>query len=158
MADSRLENYFDGTIRSLTFTSLASLASAAAAESLKFDNSSLKMLAADIEVTIKSGTSPSGFCTVYMAPSLDGTVFPGGATGADAGITAQADNLIRIGSVGNMTTTSTVYKKIMSLEAPYGLQLPPYFSIIVVNSTGATLFASGSSVRILPKKISAIAV
>lgn len=162
MADSILQGYFNPTISTLTWTSLASLGNSAtvAAECLKVDNSANLFLGADLELTIKSHASstPNGYVTIYMAASIDNSVFPGGAAGTDSGPTVQTENLTRIGSVF-LSVANTTYKRVLCMEAGYGgMRLPPYFSLIAVNQSGFALAASGSSARFVGSKVKALGV
>jgi hypothetical protein len=96
--------------------------------------------------TAASATSATGIVNVYGAGSYDGQHFGDTVTGTNAAVTLTAPP--NIGVLGNGTinavANSTVYNSnAMSLAAAFNGTLPPYWSIVIENKTGATLLAAG---------------
>jgi hypothetical protein len=145
-----IKQKFGASAQALTIT-LTSLASAAGRESTAVDNSS--NLYSDVLIMVKSrtgasGTSSTGYMTVYAYGSVDGgSTYSGNATGSDAGITPQ--NMNSIGRI-DMVANSTNYRSpIMSLAAAFGGVMPERWGVVIVNNTGATIDGTGSNHAVL---------
>lgn len=124
----------------LTIT-LASLANGSGRASTSRDNSTGKYLSADIRVQITtgaSGTSATGYVSVYLIRSEDGTEFDDGFSGTDGAYTPV--NALLLGTI-NAVANSTTYHKVFD-TAELGLSLPVEWCIGIVNSTGGTLSAT----------------
>lgn len=124
----------------LTIT-LASLANGSGRASTSRDNSTGKYTSADIRVQITtgaSGTSATGYVSVYLIRSEDGAEFDDGFAGTDGAYTPV--NAILLGTI-NAVANSTAYHKVFD-TAELGLSLPVEWCIGIVNSTGAALSAT----------------
>lgn len=131
--------------QSITIT-LASLANAATVLSSAINNSSTLYIGADVQIKFKTGAAVSGSGTldVYMVRSLDGT-----GTLYDDGVAATAiliDNF-------PATVSATTQVVSMSIEV-----LPSRWKLMVVNSTGDALDASGANFSVIfeGKKLSTV--
>lgn len=144
-----------GSKTSITITP-GTLANGAARQSASVNNTSGLLLDALVTVTVKSpssGIQTGAVVNVYVAGSLDGTAWPGqgsgnadGVTGSDAAITMQnPTNLILLGSVNVQTNSSTIVSSPLSVAAAFGGTMPPYWSVVLDNQTGAAL-VSGTTV------------
>ena len=128
-----------------TFTcSLASLANSTAGvgrQSTVIDNSSGLYVDALVTIKIKtggSGTSATGFITVYAFGTTDGgTTYTDNAGASDAGLTVSASRVI--GTFPAVANATTYVSQQMSVAAAFGGKLPAKWGIVVVNSSGGTL-------------------
>lgn len=115
---------------------LASLANASGRGSNAIDNTSNKDLLAKVFLQIKTGASgvvASGYVSVYLIGSADGTNYDDSFAGSDAAYTPVNARLVGyISAVANATT----YQKTFNLE-DQGIELPQKFAIGVYNNTGA---------------------
>lgn len=136
-----------GPSTAITIT-LASLASASARQSSVVDNSSNLFLDVLVYVAAKlqSGSPSSDKALyVYAYGSEDGTNYTDNATGSDAAITLRVPNNLRpIGVISAPDSGALTYKSNpMSLAAAFGGVIPRKWGIVVLNSTGITLSATG---------------
>lgn len=125
------------TAASATIT-IASLASGSGRASTAIDNTSNLDISSDIRVKIKtgaSGTSSTGYVSVYLLRSEDGTSFDDAFGGTDAAYTPV--NALLLGTI-SATANATTYAKVFDL-AELGITLPAKWAIGIVNSTGGTL-------------------
>jgi hypothetical protein len=131
--------------QSITIT-LASLANAATVLSSAIDNSSTLYIGADVQIKFKTGAAVSGSGTldVYMVRSLDGT-----GTLYDDGVAATATLIDNFPA----TVSATTQVVSMSIEV-----LPSRWKLMVVNSTGDALDASGANFSVIfeGKKLSTV--
>lgn len=131
--------------QSITIT-LASLANAATVLSSAIDNSSTLYIGADVQIKFKTGAAVSGSGTldVYMVRSLDGT-----GTLYDDGVAATATLIDNFPA----TVSATTQVVSMSIEV-----LPLRWKLMVVNSTGDALDASGANFSVIfeGKKLSTV--
>lgn len=124
----------------LTIT-LASLANGSGRASTARDNSSGKYLSADIRVQVTtSGTSATGYVSVYLIRSEDGTEYDDAFGGTDAAYTPI--NAILLGTI--LTPATATYHKVFD-TAELGLSLPVKWAIGVVNSSGNALSATAGN-------------
>ena len=128
---------------SLTIT-LASLANGSGRASTAIDNSTNKFISADIRVKVKtnsSGTSSTGYCSIYLVRSDDGTNFDDSFGGTDGALTVKNALLL-----GTMITNAnaTTYQMVID-TSELSLTLPAKWSIAVVNNSGASLDGTGSN-------------
>lgn len=125
------------TTDTLTIT-IASLANGSGRASTAIDNTSLLDITADVGIKIKTnaaGTSSTGYVSVYLIRSYDGTTYDDVFGGTDGAYTPV--NALFLGTIA-ATANATTYVKTFDL-AEYGLTLPKKFAIGIVNSTGAAL-------------------
>jgi len=131
--------------QSITIT-LASLANAATVLSSAINNSSTLYIGADVQIKFKTGAAVSGSGTldVYMVRSLDGT-----GTLYDDGVAATATLIDNFPA----TVSATTQVVSMSIEV-----LPSRWKLMVVNSTGDALDASGANFSVIfeGKKLSTV--
>ena len=146
MANRKL-NY--GTRAAVTIT-LASLANAAYRESNEIDNSSTLAIDAMLAGKVTTGTSPTTATsiTIYVSASDGTTARPGNLTGSDAGVTPAGEQtqweIGRIIAVDN-TSNHTYEWCIPSVAALFGGILPKKYSVVVLNSSGVALNATGGN-------------
>ena len=117
---------------------LASLANGSGRAMTAVDNSTNKFISADIRVKVKtgaSGVSSTGYVSVYLVRSEDGTNFDDSFGGTDAAFTQQ--NAILLGVMSTVANATTYQKTFDTNEL--GITLPAKWSIAVVNNSGAAL-------------------
>jgi hypothetical protein len=124
----------------LTIT-LASLANGSGRCSTALDNTSNLDITADVGVKVTtSGTSATGYVSVYLVRSYDGTSYDDAFGGTDGAFTPI--NAYFLGTIAT-PATSTYYKTFDLGE--YGLTLPKKWAIAIVNSTGNALTATAGN-------------
>jgi hypothetical protein len=133
---------------SFTITIDAGLDTAQVRESTAVDNSTNLYDDAMVYVALKThaSTAPTGdkACSVYAYGSSDGTNFNDFITGSDAETVLVSPTNLRLIGVVSMPTANTVYKQVIgSVALAFGGVLPPKWGIAILNSTGATLNATG---------------
>jgi len=131
------------TADTMTIT-LASLANAAGRAGTAIDNTGNKDITAKVFVKVKtgpSGVSTTGYVSVWLIGSADGTNYDDGFGGTDAAYTPVNARLL-----GYLSTTAnaTTYQKTFNLE-DQGIELPKKFSIGIYNNSGAALDATASN-------------
>jgi hypothetical protein len=141
-----IKNAYEST-DTMTIT-LASLASGAGRAGTAIDNTTNKDLLAKVFVKVKtggSGVSSTGYVSVWLIGSADGTNYDDGFAGTDAAYTPVNARLL-----GYLSTTAnaTTYSKTFNLE-DQGLELPQKFSIGIYNNSGAALDSSASNHAVL---------
>lgn len=138
-----------GTRTALTIT-LASLGNAAYRESTEVDNSSTKAVDGILHGKITTGTSPTvnTSITVYVAGSDGTTARLGNMTGTDSTITPAGEQtqfeIARIITC-DATSNHTYEFFVGSIAALFGGVMPKKFSVIVLNSSGVALNATGGN-------------
>lgn len=144
-----IELQYGGSGQTTTFT-LNSLGSASVRASTAIDNSTTLFEDILVQLTIASnsaGVSATGIVNVYATGSTDGGATYGeGATGTDGSLTLSSPpNLTLIATI-NVNQTSHTYKSSpISVARAFGGTLPQKIVIVVQNSSGAALAASGNS-------------
>jgi len=121
----------------LTIT-IASLANSSGRCSTALDNTSNLDITADVGVKVKtnaSGTSATGYVSVYLVRSYDGTSYDDAFAGSDAAFTPV--NATLLGTLNTVANATTYYKTFDVGEL--GLTLPQKWAIAIVNSSGAAL-------------------
>ena len=136
-----------GSRTALTTSALNSLANNTyvSAGTITFIASTLVSLTSKIEVEVTPGTvsAGNGGVIVFARISMDGTNF---TTGPVSGTTATDEpNLVYVGTVP-CNTNATLQRGNFDLASACGGTLPYAAQIIVKNSTGAALAASGHAV------------
>lgn len=142
------QNFIGNVTATIT---LASLANGSGQASTAIDNSSDLAISADIRVKIKTGASSTvatGYVSVYLVRSDDGTNFDDGFGGSNASYTPV--NAVLLGTV-NAVANATTYTKVFD-TAELGLSLPTKYCIGIVNSTGGTLDSTGGNHSITVEK------
>lgn len=137
--------------QSLTIT-LTSLASTAARASTAVNNTSTLYQDVYLFVTINTAAaavSATGYVNVYGYGSVNnGTTYPEGITGTDAGVTLTSPpNLVLLAQLNANTNGATKTFGPFSFCRNYGLdRLPAYWGIVITNQTGAAFGAVNGSV------------
>lgn len=136
-----------GSRTTLTTTALNSLGNGTyiSAGTITFISATLVSLTSKIEVEVTPGTISVGNSgvIVFAKISMDGTNF---TTGPETGTTATDEpNLIYVGSIP-CNTSSTQQRGNFDLASACGGTLPYAAKIIIRNTTGASLAASGNAV------------
>jgi hypothetical protein len=149
-----------GSVQTMTVTNLHSLASSATGgwQSAEVDNTTNEYLDALVQVKLDfANTAPANSkgCYVYAAGGLETGVLSNPASGSEGTITlldvtANAQNLRLIGFVPYTTADEVVESSPMSVAAAFGGVLPPFWSLAIINHSGAALAASGNTVKWTP--------
>lgn len=129
--------------------SIASLAAQSGRESASIDNTTNLYLDALVQVKTKmGGTGPLNDKAIYIyaAGSDDsGTTWPDTVTGSDAAITVNSPTQLRLIGTIFVPTASTAYiSEPCSVAAAFGGQLPPKWSIVIVNSSSVLDSTAGN--------------
>jgi hypothetical protein len=138
-----------GTRVALTIT-LASLGNGSYRESTEVDNTSTLAIDGVLHGIIAAGTSPTNgnTITVYVAGSDGTTTRVGNLTGTDSTITpAGEQSQFEIARVIPVDATSNHSYEfyVGSIAALFGGVMPKKFSVIVLNSSGVALNATGGN-------------
>jgi hypothetical protein len=116
----------------------ASLANGSGRACTAVDNHTNLDLDAIVHIKVKtgaSGVSSTGYISVYLVKSLDGTLWDDGFGGSDAGFTPSAATfLFSFPAIANATTYQGSERLSKVLD-----RLPYKFSIAIVNNSGAAL-------------------
>lgn len=117
---------------------IASLANGSGRCSTAIDNSTNLYITSDIGVKVKTnaaGTSATGYVSVYLVRSYDGTTYDDGFGGTDAAFTP-----VNALFLGTLTTTAnaTTYYKVFDI-GEVGMTLPKKWAVAIVNNSGAAL-------------------
>jgi hypothetical protein len=143
---SAIKNAYE-TTDTMTIT-LASLANASGRAGTAIDNTTNKDLLAKVFVKVKtggSGVSSTGYVSVWLIGSADGTNYDDAFAGTDASYAPVNARLLGyLSTIANATT----YQKTFHLE-DQGLELPQKFSIGIYNNSGAALDSSASNHAVL---------
>lgn len=128
---------------------LTSLANAALRQSAVVDNATNKYIDALLGGSIQVGTSPTANNTisVFVYGTHDGTLYTGGASGSDAAYTNAEESLFRLVSIIPVTATSNkdwIFGPVSVAQA-FGGVMPSKWGVVVLNSTGAALNATGTN-------------
>jgi hypothetical protein len=128
------------TTDTLTIT-LASLANGSGRCSTALDNTTNLDITADVGVKVTpSSATATGYVSVYLVRSYDGTSYDDAFAGTDGAFTP-----INSTFLGIIATPSTsAYYKTFDL-GEYGLTLPKKWAIAIVNNSGSALTATGGN-------------
>lgn len=149
-----------GAVQTMTVTGLQSLASSATAgwQSNQVDNTTNQYLDALVQVVLDfANTAPANSrgAYVYAAGGLETGVLSNPASGTQGAITlldvtANAQNLKLIGFIPYTTQDEVAESSPMSVAAGFGGILPPFWSVVIVNHSGAALASTGNTVKWVP--------
>jgi hypothetical protein len=147
MADIRAKY---GTSNQAVTITLASLTNNSSRQSTAITNATNEFLDALVQVKIRtgaSGTSTTGVIEVFVYASADGgTTYTDGVTGTDGAFTPTSpSNLRPLGAINAVANATTYIGGPWSVAQAFGGTLPERWGIVVKNSTGATLDATGSN-------------
>ena len=147
MAD--IKQKYGTSAQALTIT-LASLANSSLRQSTYVDNATLVFLNALVTASItlaSSGVSSNGVINIYAYGSTDGgTSYSSGASGSDASYGAEKLNLLLVASL-DANTNSEVVSTTFDIASAFGGVMPERWGLVVENSTGAALSATGHSIK-----------
>lgn len=135
----------------ITLASLANSTVGVGRASTVIDNTSTLAEDALLSLTLvsaSSGVSATGYVGIYLYGTADGgSNYTESATGSDAGITlTQPSNALLIATVNVVAVSKTYKVGPFAICKSTGLyMLPQKWGIILVNSSGAALAASGHS-------------
>lgn len=120
---------------------LASLANGAGRCSTAIDNTTNLFITADVGVKVTtSGTLSTGYVSVYLVRSYDGTSYDDAFGGTDGAFTP-----INATFLGTISTPATsTYYKVFDL-AELGITLPKKWAIAIVNNAGNALTATAGN-------------
>lgn len=144
-----VEKWNAGTITTLASTELNSLANAASALGVEFNNTVDDYLYGVFELTVTFGTNPTAGRTVdlYIIPAIDGTNYATTITGASG--YAQSNSyagsfpLQAVTTLQRLNVGGTGYRGL--------LYLPPVkFKAMLINNAGVAFPASGSTLKMVP--------
>ena len=129
---------------------LASSTTGVGRASTAVDNTTNTFVDALVSVKLKtgsSGTSTTGYATVYAYGTTDGgTTYTEGATGTDAGITlTQPTNAKPIGVLNLVANATTYAAGPFSVAKAFDGILPDHWGVIIVNSSGGALDITAAS-------------
>jgi hypothetical protein len=137
------------TTDTLTIT-LASLGNNSGRASTKIDNTTMKAIDGKVYVKIRTGAtvSTTGYVSVWLLSSFDGTNFDDNFGGTDGGFTPTNSRLL-----GYITanTANTTFTGVFHLDA-LGFQLPPYFSIGIYNASGGALDSTAGNHSVIVQR------
>lgn len=97
--------------------------------------------------------TPTGYMELYALGSNDGTIYSGDTSYSGTGASY---TLASAGKTGNMNflgivdpiAASSTRQGVFSLASAFGGRVPPFWTVVVLNNTGATALASsGSTVK-----------
>ena len=139
-----------GTNNQTITCSVASLATGTAQQSTAIDNTSNVFLDALVAAQIKaasSGVSANGTVTIYAYGTVDGgTTYSDGASGTDGSITLTVPpNMRPIGTINLVANSQVAHGGPFSVAAAFGGVLPDHWGIVVLNSSGNALDATGGN-------------
>lgn len=146
-----------GAVQTLVTTALQSLASSATAgwQSAQVDNTGTIYIDALVQVVLDfANTAPANdkVAYVYVAGGLTTGVLSNPASGVEGAITlldvtANAQNLRLLGVIPYTTADEVAESSPMSVANAFGGVMPNFWSVIVVDYSGAALAAAGSTVK-----------
>tara|TARA_Y100000310_G_scaffold341268_1_gene439899 strand:- start:798 stop:1271 length:474 start_codon:yes stop_codon:yes gene_type:complete len=137
-----------GTSNQTITLTQASLADGSARESTSVDNTTNKFVDAMVAGKTKanaSGTSSTGFLSIFAYATADGgTTYTDAATGTDSAHTIN-NNLKFMGSVELNANSETAQWGPFSLAKAFGGLLPDEWGIVIENNSGAALDSTGGN-------------
>jgi hypothetical protein len=145
------------TVTAMTVTSLHSLASSATAgwQSAQVDNTGT--IYADVEVQVVldfANTAPANdkCAYVFLASGLETGILSNPASGTQGTITltdvtTTPQNLRPLGTIPYNTQDEVAESSVWSVASACGGSMPRFWSIVIINYSGAALAASGNTVK-----------
>lgn len=142
MAGNILQKGYTAAAATILSTELNSLSDGSVtALSSEIDNGTNLDMVGDFVADIASTTisSTSAYCVLYIVPSVDGTNYPDWTSGAKGNYHDQ----YAVGTIRFKNVSSTTARAVVSR-----IDIPPgKFKIAVGNATGASLPASGNTLK-----------
>lgn len=146
-----------GSLNTLTVTNLHSLASSATAgwQSAEIDNTGTIYVDALVQVVLDfANTAPANDKCVYIyaAGGAETGKLSNPASGTQGSITlvditANAQNLRLLGTIPYTTTDEVAESSPFSVANAFGGVMPAFWSVVLMNYSGAALAASGNTVK-----------
>lgn len=141
-----------GTATAVTCT-LASLATSAdttvGRQSASLDLTSIDAIDLAVHFKVTTGTSPTSAkqIEIWAAASLDGTLFAGNASTADAALTPIEKTTMRLlAIIPTSNASDRTYRAVIpSLAAAFGGTLPPHVAFWISHNTAVNLNATGGN-------------
>lgn len=138
-----------GTRATVTI-SPASIANGAYRESTEIDNSSTLAVDGMLHGVVTTGTSPvaGNTISIFVSGSDGTTARPGNLTGTDSTITPAGEQtqFVLAAVIPVDATNNHAYEYFIGgLAALFGGMMPKKFSVIILNSSGAALNATGGN-------------
>lgn len=144
-------------VQTMTVTNLHSLASSTTGgwQSAQVDNTSDLYEDALVQVVLDFANTAAAndkAAYVYVASGLETGVLSNPASGSEGtitltNITANAQNLRLLGVVPYTTTDEVAESSVFSVATACGGNLPPFWSVVIMNYSGAALAALGNTVK-----------
>lgn len=127
-----------GARTSLNVTGLSTLASATYCVSDAINNTTNDPLDVLVEVALATTNTPAGNkqAVVFAKASLDGTNYQ---SGPESGTTTTDEVDLTLLGVLPMATATTTHRKVFSLAAAFGGQVPAYAKVVIKNDLGVAL-------------------
>lgn len=157
MADMKIAY---STLQTMTVTALHSLASSATAgwQSAVVDNSTDKYLDALVMVVLDfANTAPANSrqAFVFVYGGVESGVYTNPASGSEGAltlvdVTTTQQALKLLGAIPYITQDEVAEGGPFSVAAAFDGALPPYWGVCIMNHSGATLAASGNTVKWMP--------
>ena len=144
-----VEKWSAGTLTTLASTELNSLANAAGALGVAYDNTTNLLPFGMFELTVTFGSAPTAGKTVdlYIVPTINGTNYSTNVTGASG----YAQSTSYVGSFPLQAVTTLQRLNVGGIGFRGTLFLPPTkFKAFILNSSGQAFPASGSTLKLLP--------
>lgn len=144
-----VEKWSAGTLTTLASTELNSLANAAGALGVEYDNTTNLLPFGMFELTVTFGSAPTAGKTVdlYIVPTIDGTNYSTNVTGASG----YAQSTSYVGSFPLQAVTTLQRLNVGGIGFRGTLFLPTTkFKAFILNSSGQAFPASGSTLKLLP--------
>lgn len=127
----------------ITLASLASSATAGRAGTAIDNNATDDAIDAMVGGKVTTGTSPTASrqIEVWLYGSYDGTTYSGGASGSDAGLTPQAEGLLKLLTIIPTSSTSDQLYSWgpFSVVAAFGGCMPRKWGVFIRHNTGVNL-------------------
>lgn len=141
------------SIATMASTELNSLANNAAALGAEYDNATNLYLFGLFELNVTFGTNPTAGSTIdlYIIPAPDGTNYDDNTTGASGAAPSTA-------YVGGFPLRAvTTAQKVPLGVGLTRVELPPTkFKVFVINKSGQSFPASGSTVKMVPYRYQSV--
>lgn len=118
-------------------------------QSLVVDNTTNKYLDALLGGSIQVGTSPTdgGTIDIYLYADVDGTLYTGGASGADAAYTADGEEKLLLDFLSIVVDATSDQDYVFgprSVREVFGV-MPKKWGLVIENNSGAALNATGTN-------------
>jgi hypothetical protein len=145
--------YEAGSIVSLASTELNSLATAASALGVEYDNATNLYLYGQFELVVTYGTNPTAASTVdlYLISAPDGTNYTQNSTGASGAAPFTA----YVGSFPLLASTSAQRLQLGGTGSPIAIP-PGKFKAWILNRSGQTMAASGNTLKMIPYRYQSV--